>query len=670
MIRAAEYWRMYAFVDRSGAAEIAQDVLHPPGRGGRPPVVTVKHWLTCMLLTVIHGRTLHMSEVRRLFTELHSTPLELQIAIGTRTVRSLDSRDDKVVSEAPFETRLRTYANRTAWLASARVEQTQAGLDGEDEAALRALHEAAGLTGQPVQVLDPAEIERRKMLQDEVARRLIQAMHPLDHAPTGMMAVDATGIETLGQLRQDGADPDARLGHRTAKFGERKTFHGYQFMVFTRIYPRTYHADVPGPRMFEHLVVRPANLVGGVGESSLQFALKAAADGHLHTLYADAAWFNVKAAEFHYPLQEAGVRVVVPPPVTMRSLVQWQGNPLYYRWPLCGGAPDHVVELARTLRRPAAITFTPGYTEDELEALATRDDDQAPEVDYGVVHLGKLEAEQEPRLEEDRDEYDDEPIPATGSDSDDEAAWWKQLHSRPYEERRSALKARKQKVYEATMDYLDAFELIRPWLLVRKELATADNGWVERFECPAKHGLVLCARCPLSQDVPETDLVAEPTTGTFCSITRPADKRDAAVRRGEIAPGTPLHVLSMQLPRNVRPKLAGLYPVGSPEWLRDVTLRQGVERDFSTVKTRSGTGLTKGYIAVGGQAAYSLLGAVVLAARTHLNVLAYLDRGGSTTDPLYAQLPELHGFGELTERQAQTIRRDHLAGDEPDAGAA
>jgi hypothetical protein len=103
--------------------------------------------------------------------------------------------------------------------------------------------------------------------------------------------------------------------------------------------------------------------------------------------------------------------------------------------------------------------------------------------------------------------------------------------------------------------------------------------------------------------------------------------------------------------------------IGTLDYLLDIMRRGGIEGDFGVLKSRAGTGLGKGYFAVGGLVQYGLLGGIVAAARNYLNTHAWIARGGTTDDPVYAPAPEMHGFAELTEQEASVVRLRALTED-------
>ncbi len=624
MIRDWEIERVRLLVDRSGVVPLVEAEMRRRGTG-RLSSVTLRDWFVCEVLTAIHGQNLHSSEVRRMFTDLKESTLAAQFLVGTRIPTSDVLEGDRIVSVSPFETRLRTMNERLSFLQSSAPDIT------------------------------PEEAMRREALQQEISYRLLRATRPIDLPDTRAMAADSTAVEAWGQFRIGGNDPDARPGYRTPKLGERSVFHGHAYFVFSSVDRDGVRPAVAAPRLFEQLVVRPANVEGGVGIPVLPFALRAAAEGRLQELLLDSAWFNTSFEDFFAPLQEAGVRVIIPPKASMKRItVRADGTPMFFAVPLCPGTPQEMIDLARTLKQPAAMTLEPGFTEQELDELARMADQ---ELDAAELVLPD-DADQEIHLAEDDEEYEQ---PVGSTPDEDSERWWRKVRKLSWPERREHIKRRKHNVYEDTIQFIEASEKVKAYALTRKESATAENGWQERWECGAKSGLLRCPRIPESMLIDPADRpTVLPCDTGFCAQTRPADGRDKDVRDGTIPLGTPVYVTSLRLDRNERPKVRSKHFPGTLAWIKDVTRRSRVEGDFGVLKSQSGSGLTKGYFAVGGQAAHVILGTIVLAARNMKNIEAWLARGGETADPLYAPEPVLQGFGELTVAQAAQVRRSHL----------
>jgi hypothetical protein len=639
MIRDCEIERFREIIRRSGVPEIIDRELKGAGgsRTGRPSRVNTADWLVMGMAAANYGRPLHSSEVRRLFTDQHHVTRDMMIKLGTRFVRSINPRDDLIASESQFETRLRKIGQRLAWLSSSAPNIT------------------------------PEEAVRREGVLQEISRALLKASQPNDLAPTGAMAVDGTAVEGYGLYRKDSADPDARPGHRTPKLGELKSFFGYMYFTFRRIPADGADNPIAEPGLIEQLVVRPGNVAGGVGNPVMDFVLKAARQEGLKELLADAAWFNTESEEFVKPLQLAGVRVTIPPSTSIKQLTSFQGNPMYFATPLCSGTPKEILDIARDLKRPPVLSLEANFSEAVLESLAT--DPSLIEVEMEILAVPEEDAPVDKRLAEDADEYEettaliqdpDESSNSKGkSKSTSRKARWEAFIKRPYLERRQALAVRKRDSFNSTQTFLKEIAKLEPYALVLKEEASVTNNWVSRWECPAVTGNLICPRFVPSMDYsPEGRPEAvEPPEFGFCANMRPADGRDGAVQRGEITAGTPLPVLSMSLPNTVRPKVRSKHLIGSIKWIKSVQRRGSIEGSFGTLKSRSGIGFTKGYVAVGGQVQHTILGTIALAVLNYQTTFAWIARGGCTQDPVFAPLPQMSGVKEVS---AEEDREDRL----------
>jgi hypothetical protein len=641
VIQPEEVKRIQEFIRRSGVVPIIEEVLSPKGTG-RKSKVSVENWLTCLILTAIHGRTLHSSEVHRLFTGA-KTPLRVQFMLGTREPTSGKSKDDKVVSISGFEARLRAFCQRISYLPS-----SVPGIDAEGA-------------------------ERAEQLQQQISEMLLAAFFPTDYPYNGVMLVDATAVETYGQFRTGGADTDARFGYRTPKRGERDIFFGHAaFVIATG--PKAGHeqsGEVLPPRMAHHVVVRPANVDGGVGNPVLPYLRAQAQSGRLTEALMDSAWINTSYEGFWVPLQDAGARLIVPPKAETKPVRPMpDGTPMYYGFPLCPGTPVEIMDLARNLRPPMNMTLSPVITEEDQVALAAEESKESEE----EMDLSPLAVADIP--DEDVEMYEPETIKdqkAMHTRDDARKARAAKIDNimrkLSYEERKRLNQEERHRAYTETMEFVEKSERIRQYALPRTENGTVANGFRERYECPALQGLVRCPLLPdsLLIDPADRPIVTPPNTG-FCAVTRAADNRDRAVKEGRIAAGTQVPVLSLILPREFHAKLRTKYFPGTIAWIKDVTRRGRVEGNFGTLKSRSGRGLTKGYFAVSGQAAHSFLLTITLAAMNYLSVQRAIERGWTTTDPLYQPWPEVLEHDYLEPHEAEARRLAYLQG-QADAGA-
>jgi hypothetical protein len=639
MIRVEEIEKFREIVRRSGVAEILDKELKGDvgSRTGRPGRVSTADWLVMMMATANYGRPLHSSEVRRLFTDQHHVSRKMMKSLGTRIISSLNPDDDLIASEAQFETRLRKLGKRLAWLSSSAPDIT------------------------------PEEAVRREGILQEISRALLKASQPNDLPPTGAMAVDGTAVEGYGVFRKDSADPDSRPGHRTPKMGELTQFFGHMYFAFRRIAADGATNPIAEPGLIEHLVVRPGNVAGGVGQPVLPFALRAAKEGNLNEILLDAAWFNTESEEFALPLQKAGVRVTIPPSASIKQLTSYEGTPMYFATPLCCRTPKEILEIARELKRPPVISLEANFSEAILESLAT--DETLVCLESEVNALPEEVTPVDNRLTEDADEYeqaaaltpdsDPEPKSKGKTKASSKKERWEDFIKRPYLERRQALAVRKRECFESTQTFIGQIAKLEEYALVLKEEASAVNNWSARWECPAVSGKLICPRYLPSLDYDPEGRPAEvvPPEYGFCSKMRPADGRDSAVQRGQIRPGTALPILSLSIPNTVRPKVRSKHLVGSVKWIKSIQRRGSIEGTFGTFKSRAGIGFTKGYVAVGGQVQHTILGTLALAVLNYQTTYAWISRGGKTQDALFAALPIMHGVREVIEGEDQAKRK-------------
>ncbi len=614
--------RFQTIIERSGVAELLDRELNggPGARTGRPSRVSTVNWLVMLMATANDGKPLHSSEVRRLFTTHSELDYEVLEDLGTKVIASKKLNHFLYASKSQFETRLRNLGQRLAWLDSSAPE------------------------------ISEAEAERREKVLQEFSRRLLKASQPNDIYSTGAMAVDATAVESYGQYRQDGADPDARMGYRTAKLSELKTYFGYALFVVRRIAADGTDRKIPEPGLAEHLVARPANVKGGVGKPILDFLLQAARENGLKEILADAAWFNTKEEDFLFPLQEAGVQLVIPPKASQIQLSSYESTPLYFGTPLCPGTPDEILQLARDLKRPRVLSLEPNFSEEVLQQFV-ENPEQIP-VELGVMEF----CEEDLLIEEANIEVGVEENENVNRER------LENFKKRPMTERRLAIALRKKAAFDMTQSYMAEVEKINSYACTLKEEGNATNNFKVRFECPAVSGKLICPRYAPSVDYDSEGRPVEvvPPNFGFCSKMRPADGRDGAVKRGEIVAGEEVPTLSITLPRTVQAKVRNKYLIGTPKWIKSIQRRGSIEGLFGTLKSRSGIGLTKGYIAVGGQVQQTILATVALAVLNYQSTLAWIDRGGITTDQVFDPAPPFYGNKEVTAGEDQERRRVHF----------
>jgi hypothetical protein len=639
----------------------------------------VENWLVCLMLTAIYGKSMHSSQTHKLFTDPADSPLIVQLELGTRYT---NNGVEHVVSENPFETRLRILGSRMSWINESNQRPSKKDL--------RLLTEGPPLDekARPVSVeperYSHATLDDRRVLMERISRQLLKASQPNDLEPTYAMAADGTAIDSFGQFRRGGIDPDAAPGHRTAKLGEKPWHFGNSYLTFSRVPNIKSRNARPEPRLIEHVVVRPANLKGGVGNPILPFIQEAAAKGELKELSLDAAWFNTKAEEFAYLVQEAGVILSMAPKTSMRRVTPYEGVPLYYRHALCPGIPDEILDIARNLKRPPSLTLESGYSEEELEALAkSYGEDGGDIVDDSIFSLDEFALGDSENETDEGTDVNGEDVETCGDTVTIEALtssaapthsvgpdpltlksndWRDYLKPLTTLERKELIKAKRFKAYRETMNWVLSSDRIEEWALVHKEKAAPSNGYTDRFECPAKSGRLRCAFYKPSMDIDPNDrpLVENPPTGmVFCTKTMPADARHKKLDNEEKdGQAQMVRQLTFTLPRHVLPKLNTTYFTGTVDWIRDMQRRSSIEGIFGNLKSRSGGAMDKGWIGVGGQVQHALLGTIKMVALNYQNSQAWMrNHGGRTADPVYAPAPTFHGLDEITAERAEEIRR-------------
>lgn len=231
MIPAGEFARTLEYVRRSGVHTELEELLRPPGKGGRPRAVAVDVLLAAMMLTYTRTGSLLMTDVHTTMTTELSRTVQERYAIRPR-------------KGAPVTIRQVRYP----W--NAIANRLDASVETQPE-------------------LEQTERDlRNARLQDYMDRLVASASAYLVPAPA--YAADLTAVDSAARARPrrgggakpaHSADRDARYGYRTETFDNRtKVVFGYQMLALARV-------GKPGacenePLLFDRIAVVPANQNG------------------------------------------------------------------------------------------------------------------------------------------------------------------------------------------------------------------------------------------------------------------------------------------------------------------------------------------------------------------------------------------------------------------------
>lgn len=174
------------------------------------------------------------------------------------------------------------------------------------------------------------------------------------------------------------------------------------------------------------------------------------------------------------------------------------------------------------------------------------------------------------------------------------------------------------------------------WAFSRFSTAPADpktgKKGSERYQCPAQAGKVQCARCPLSQLLPDAPVVENPP---------PAATAPRACRQTTVS-----------IPMTVTPKLRQKERWGSPEWVASYRRRSRIEAIFGILKTAGSGNLRRGHIQVRGRVKITLMLTALILSANITAVRRWASETNHVKDELAARpLPEV-SFEEVPTIEA------------------
>jgi hypothetical protein len=329
MITNSQVRRAMAWAHRAEVCDDIRQILSPDGRGAPSPL-TVEAFLAGCLLTLQMNRPLTISNITRVLTQ--NTSIDMQRSLGTRySVPRESGSIERVITRRPVENMLKQLGIRLSSLPSSAPD------------------------------IPAEERLRREELLQSLMDRLIDASKPLDLAPTGHYALDATGVWEWGRApgKNHPKPMDARWGHKTAKSGEEEIFFGFDVYAWVRI--QEVGAQDPYPHLVERLVVRPA--ASDEPDSTLPMIRRMLAGAYsIRTLIIDRAWSFKEPERWAAKLRELAIEQVVDLHKYDHGVRDYQGLRVVAGWPHCPGMPDELIDI----RRPVKLTLPDGTTVDDL----------------------------------------------------------------------------------------------------------------------------------------------------------------------------------------------------------------------------------------------------------------------------------------------------------------
>ena len=318
--------RAIEVVDRSLAAPRLLVMLSPTGRGRRPSYNT-NAFLVGSLLSVQWKGTLVLRDVHRVLTQL--LPVDTQRRLGVRTTGK--DGEEHLITEDHLYAISDAMARYIEWGAGTQPDLTPDERVRRREQLLELLHDMLAVT------LPPTESTSRAI--DGTGIRSYARQRRA--APSDLLARDAAG-DPLAQPddpdSQISADPDATLGVKTRKDGQREVYSGYELQAMVRVRCRD---GKYVPPLFESFELTPAGT--GIVEVSLRVLDRAIAMGHTITdLLADRHYSYKAAPHWYYELLARGIQQHVDLHPKDQGFRDYDGMKMAAAWMHCPCTPDRL----------------------------------------------------------------------------------------------------------------------------------------------------------------------------------------------------------------------------------------------------------------------------------------------------------------------------------------
>lgn len=360
MIGRTQLDRVLGVVRASGVGTEVEALLRPTG-DGRPRQLTADVLFAGMILTVLDGRSLELTNVHRTLTR--EIARSAQAAIGTR--------------------RTPHGADQSRPISIRQVRYLVEAIDR------RLRHTAAAAPG-----LEPVEAATRAEALQRILGLIIDSSVPEHLRGADTMSLDASAMDSHARGRRrpvpvtaddeaapedstldEGVsfDPDARWGYRTKTYDNR-TNHVFGYDLFALVAAPTLGSPPNSlPNLIHRLTLRPAGLT--VVDPALNMLDDLAADGRKVTeLLADRAWSYKTPDTWAEPLRARGIEPVFDLHPHDRGVRDLDGIRMVDGTPHCPAMPDDLVDVVRPATLSAG-TLKRSATTAERVAHASRLDE-------------------------------------------------------------------------------------------------------------------------------------------------------------------------------------------------------------------------------------------------------------------------------------------------------
>lgn len=333
MIRRCELDRTLEAVRRSGVhTEI--DALLRAGRGGRPRQLPTDVFITGLLLTSAHYKSVSLVNVHKVLTQ--DIARSAQTQIGTRYTPHGQSLSRPIT-----------------------IRQVRYVLEAIEKC-------LAHTQGRAPELSDTDRQLRADALQ-RILDRIVASSLPAHLERPSVLALDGTAIESAAKARksqrsaaeagddhapdtdlQEGeeVDVDARWGYRTKTYDNKTNqCFGYEAFAFVGVPPVGAHPDVL-PKLTWRFALRPAGT--DVVEPCLTVLDSLIDDGHkVSELLNDRAFSYKTADRWATPLRERGIDQIFDMHAADRGVRDHEGIRIIDGTPHCPATPDDLVRIDR-----------------------------------------------------------------------------------------------------------------------------------------------------------------------------------------------------------------------------------------------------------------------------------------------------------------------------------